>query len=103
MSAANALSTIRFTDWDLAPEIAEAISAKGWEYATPIQAESVPMARSGKDIVGQARTGSGKTVAFGIPIIENCQATGQTELSRHPLYDSHAMDLVSPSRRKYVR
>ena len=79
MSAANALSTVRFSDWDLAPEIAEAISAKGWEYATPIQAESIPLARSGKDIVGQARTGSGRTVAFGIPIIENCQPTGQTQ------------------------
>ena len=79
MSAANALSTVRFSDWDLAPEVAEAISVKGWEYATPIQAESIPLARSGKDIVGQARTGSGKTVAFGIPIIENCQPTGQTQ------------------------
>jgi len=79
MSSTNALSTVRFSDWDLAPEIADAISAKGWELATPIQAEAIPLARSGKDIVGQARTGSGKTVAFGIPIIENCQATGQTQ------------------------
>jgi len=79
MSSTNALSTVRFSDWDLAPEIADAISAKGWELATPIQAEAIPLARSGRDIVGQARTGSGKTVAFGIPIIENCQATGQTQ------------------------
>ena len=79
MSAANALSTVRFSDWDLSPSIADAISAKGWDFVTPIQAESIPMARAGRDIVGQARTGSGKTVAFGIPLIENSQPTGQTQ------------------------
>ena len=79
MSAANALSTVRFSDWDISSDIADAISAKGWEFATPIQAEAIPLARSGNDIVGQARTGSGKTVAFGIPIIENCEPTGQTQ------------------------
>lgn len=79
MSSANALSTVRFTDWDLSPAVSDAIASKGWEHATPIQAEAVPLARAGRDIVGQARTGSGKTVAFGIPIIENCQPTGQTQ------------------------
>jgi|TARA_B100001750_G_scaffold191503_1_gene161922 ATP-dependent RNA helicase DeaD len=79
MSAANALSTVRFSDWDLSSNIADAISAKGWDFVTPIQAEAIPLARSGKDIVGQARTGSGKTVAFGIPIIENSQPTGHTQ------------------------
>ncbi len=79
MSAANALSTVRFSDWDISSDIADAISAKGWEFATPIQAEAIPLARSGNDIVGQARTGSGKTAAFGIPIIENCKPTGQTQ------------------------
>ena len=79
MSAANALSTVRFSDWDLSPEIANSISSKGWDFATPIQAEAIPLARSGRDIVGQARTGSGKTAAFGIPIIENCKPTGVTQ------------------------
>ncbi len=79
MSAANALSKVRFADWDLSPEIHNAIQSKGWEFATPIQAEAIPLARDGRDIVGQARTGSGKTVAFGIPIIENCEATGEIQ------------------------
>ena len=79
MSAANSHSTVRFTDWDLSPNIADAISSKGWEFATPIQAEAIPLALAGNDIVGQARTGSGKTVAFGIPIIENCEPIGQTQ------------------------
>ncbi|MDP6906642.1 MAG: DEAD/DEAH box helicase [Candidatus Thalassarchaeaceae archaeon] len=76
MSATNALSNARFTAWDLPNEIQQAIDSKGWEFATPIQAEAIPLARSGRDVVGQARTGSGKTVAFGIPIIENCNPTG---------------------------
>jgi ATP-dependent RNA helicase DeaD len=79
MSATNALSTVRFSDWDLSPNIANAISSKGWDFVTPIQADSIPFALAGKDIVGQARTGSGKTVAFGIPLIENSQPTGQTQ------------------------
>jgi len=79
MSATNALSTVRFSDWDLSPNIANAISSKGWDFVTPIQADSIPLALAGKDIVGQARTGSGKTVAFGIPLIENSQPTGQTQ------------------------
>ena len=79
MSAANAHSKVRFSDWELSTYIADAISSKGWEFATPIQAEAIPLARAGNDIVGQARTGSGKTVAFGIPIIESCEPTGLTQ------------------------
>ena len=79
MSAANAHSKVRFSDWELSTHIADAISSKGWEFATPIQAEAIPLARAGNDIVGQARTGSGKTVAFGIPIIESCEPTGLTQ------------------------
>ncbi|MEE2811943.1 MAG: DEAD/DEAH box helicase [Candidatus Thermoplasmatota archaeon] len=79
MSATNALSNVRFVDWDLSDEIQSALSSKQWEYATPIQAEAIPLARLGNDVVGQARTGSGKTVAFGIPIIENCQSTGEVQ------------------------
>ena len=69
-------STIRFSDWDLEESIQDAISEQGWSEATPIQVDSIPLARSGCDLIGQARTGSGKTAAFGIPIIEKCSPTG---------------------------
>ena len=72
-------SSVRFSDWSLSEEIMSAIQEKGWEFATPIQAEAIPLALSGRDIVGQARTGSGKTVAFGVPIIENCTPTGSPQ------------------------
>src|SRR5690625_2097511 len=42
----------------------------GFEEATPIQGETIPLAMSGKDVIGQAQTGTGKTAAFGIPMIE---------------------------------
>jgi len=77
--ASSSISAIRFSDWDIDADIADAIAAKGWEFTTPIQADSVPPAREGKDIVGQARTGSGKTVAFGIPIIEKVAPDGVTQ------------------------
>ena len=73
------LSSTRFTDWDLDESIQAAIASKGWEFTTQIQNDAVPLARRGLDIVGQARTGSGKTVAFGIPIIESCEPTGVTQ------------------------
>ena len=79
MSASKSHTNVRFSDWDLSASIADAISSKGWEFATPIQAESIPMSMQGRDIVGQARTGSGKTVAFGIPILESCQPTGSIQ------------------------
>jgi len=70
---------IVFADWNLKAEVAAAIDEKGWTIPTEIQIESIPVARNGRDIVGQARTGSGKTAAFGIPIIESCSATGSPQ------------------------
>ncbi|MED5487045.1 MAG: DEAD/DEAH box helicase [Candidatus Thermoplasmatota archaeon] len=72
-------SSVRFSDWKLSDAIMGALQGKGWEFATPIQAESIPLALSGRDIVGQARTGSGKTAAFGIPILENCKPSGNPQ------------------------
>ena len=68
-----------FSDWNLDSRIADAISSKGWKNPTEIQVESIPVARQGRDVVGQARTGSGKTAAFGIPIIEAASASGQPQ------------------------
>ena len=65
-----------FTDWDLDEAIASAIAGKGWTTPTEIQVEAIPVARQGRDVVGQARTGSGKTTDFGIPNNEKCEATG---------------------------
>ena len=79
MANKTAVSNVKFSSWDLDPLISAAISNKGWEFATQIQAEAIPLARSGRDVVGQARTGSGKTVAFGIPTIESTKANGNLQ------------------------
>ncbi|MCK5917183.1 MAG: DEAD/DEAH box helicase, partial [Cocleimonas sp.] len=58
------LSDIRFADFSLLPEIQSAVEAAGFEYCTPIQAETLPLTLQGKDVAGQAQTGTGKTAAF---------------------------------------
>ena len=68
-----------FTSWGLEPSIVKGIASCGWEKPTDIQRDAIPAARSGLDVVGQARTGSGKTGAFGIPILESCDTVGHPQ------------------------
>ena len=60
----------RFEDLGLCPEIMKAVKNMGFEEASPIQAKAIPAMLEGKDIIGQAQTGTGKTAAFGIPLLE---------------------------------
>ncbi len=55
---------------DISKEIKNAVKDMGFEEPTPIQGLTIPEALEGKDIIGQAQTGTGKTVAFGIPVLE---------------------------------
>lgn len=73
------MSTLSFSDWDLEAPIAKAIDGLGWTEPTEIQVGALPVARRGIDVVGQARTGSGKTAAFAIPIIEHCEPSGSLQ------------------------
>ncbi|MFI5295350.1 MAG: DEAD/DEAH box helicase [Thermodesulfovibrionales bacterium] len=59
-----------FNDLNLSPAVIKAISEMGFEEPTPIQELTIPHALEGRDIIGQAQTGTGKTASFGIPIIE---------------------------------
>ncbi|GGB55577.1 DEAD/DEAH box helicase [Virgibacillus dakarensis] len=59
-----------FNDLEVSQPIIKALEKMGFEEATPIQAETIPLAMQGKDVIGQAQTGTGKTAAFGIPMIE---------------------------------
>lgn len=59
-----------FNKLNLSADIMSAINKLGFEEATPIQAQTIPAAMEGKDVIGQAPTGTGKTIAFGIPIAE---------------------------------
>ena len=58
-----------FHDYPIREPVLRAIDDMGWTQPTPIQAATLPLLLEGADVVGQAQTGSGKTAAFGIPII----------------------------------
>lgn len=60
----------RFEDMNLSKEILKAVADMGFEEASPIQSRAIPHILDGKDVIGQAQTGTGKTAAFGIPILE---------------------------------
>jgi ATP-dependent RNA helicase DeaD len=63
------MKTVSFADLDLPEAIMKAVSDLGFEEPTPIQSLAIPLMRDGKDVIGQAHTGTGKTAAYGIPII----------------------------------
>lgn len=64
------METVRFEEMGLSPQILQAITEMGFEEASPIQAQAIPVQKAGEDIIGQAQTGTGKTAAFGIPMLE---------------------------------
>ena len=59
-----------FSDLGVAEPIIESLTAQGITAAFPIQALTLPIALAGHDVIGQARTGTGKTLAFGIPLLQ---------------------------------
>ncbi|HEY7535411.1 MAG TPA: DEAD/DEAH box helicase [Thermodesulfobacteriota bacterium] len=61
---------MKFEEFVLSNSVNRAIRDMGFSIPTPIQEESIPHALSGRDIIGQAQTGTGKTLAFGIPLVE---------------------------------
>ena len=64
------MEELSFSDLKISKNIKDAVKKMGFEEPTPIQALAIPVALKGKDVIGQAQTGTGKTVAFGIPILE---------------------------------
>ena len=61
----------KFEDINLSKEVLDAVSDMGFEEPSPIQAQAIPYLMEGLDVIGQAQTGTGKTAAFGIPIVES--------------------------------
>ena len=70
---------MKFKELELSPELLKSVERAGFEEATPIQSETIPLALSGKDVIGQAQTGTGKTAAFGLPMLEKID-TNRNEL-----------------------
>lgn len=72
---------MKFQELDIIAPILRAVEEKGYEEPTPIQQEAIPVVMAGKDIFGIARTGTGKTAAFAIPIIQQLMALREQEAS----------------------
>ncbi len=70
-----------FDSLGLSPELLRAATALGFAQPTPIQAGAIPPALTGADVLGRAQTGSGKTAAFALPLLQRLQAT---QAGRHP-------------------
>jgi ATP-dependent RNA helicase DeaD len=67
-----------FQELSLSDAILKAVTSMGFEEATPIQEQAIPLAMEGRDLIGQAQTGTGKTAAFGIPMIEKIDLNSGT-------------------------
>ncbi len=62
--------TITFQDFNLSSDLMKAINRMGFEEATPIQAQTIPLGLSNKDVIGQAQTGTGKTARLVYPLLK---------------------------------
>jgi len=71
---------MKFTDFNLKEELNKAIETAGFIQPSPVQEEAIPQVLKGKDIVAQAQTGTGKTAAFGLPVLNMMECTGKVEM-----------------------
>src|SRR5471032_353791 len=78
---------VRFADFGLSPLILRALAEQGYVHPTPIQAQAIPVLLQGRDVMGAAQTGTGKTAGFALPIIQLLLAHASPSMSpaRHPV------------------
>ncbi|EGF32148.1 ATP-dependent RNA helicase [Oxalobacteraceae bacterium IMCC9480] len=78
---------LRFEDFGLSAEILRALADQGYDHPTPIQAAAIPVVLQGRDVMGAAQTGTGKTAGFSLPIIQLLLANASNSASpaRHPV------------------
>jgi ATP-dependent RNA helicase RhlE len=79
--------TNAFSDLSLAPALARAVSEMGYTAMTPIQAQAIPVVLQGRDVMGAAQTGTGKTAAFSLPLLQRMlrHENASTSPARHPV------------------
>ena len=81
------ISMSSFSNLQLAPELARAVAEMGYESMTPIQEQAIPVVLSGRDVMGAAQTGTGKTAAFSLPLLQRMMKheNASTSPARHPV------------------
>ena len=65
------MENVKFNTLNISDEILRALDEMGFTEATPIQSQAIPAVMTGRDVIGQAQTGTGKTAAFGCSILNN--------------------------------
>ena len=73
-----------FKDLGLSAELLRAVEKQGYDKATPIQEQAIPLILEGKDLLAGAQTGTGKTAGFTLPVLQRLQHTHKEGLKRHP-------------------
>lgn len=92
------LSAKTFADFGVEPEISQALADKGIIHPFPIQALTLPVALDGRDVIGQAKTGTGKTLGFGIPLLMDTLGPGEEGWDEDPASGSPQALVVLPTR-----
>jgi superfamily II DNA/RNA helicase len=90
--------TRTFADFDVHPDIVASLSEAGITHPFPIQAMTLPVALSGHDIIGQAKTGTGKTLGFGIPLLQQTVVTTDSGYDALPAPGKPQALVVVPTR-----
>ena len=74
----NSPAITAFSELELSPEVFKALEKTGYERPSPIQAKTIPLLLAGKDVIGQAQTGTGKTAAFALPLLSKLDLKQKT-------------------------
>jgi ATP-dependent RNA helicase RhlE len=88
---------ISFNDLALAPEVLQAVRDAGYTHPTPIQEQAIPLALAGRDLIGLAQTGTGKTAGFTLPIIHNLITTPLSDAAGNPVHRVRVL-ILTPTR-----
>ncbi|CAM3489956.1 DEAD/DEAH box helicase [Isoptericola cucumis] len=102
-AAAIQAQDVSFADFGVRPEIVEALREHGITHPFPIQAMTLPVALQGHDIIGQAKTGTGKTLGFGVPLLHRVVAPGEPGFDELPAPGKPQALVVAPTRELAVQ
>src|SRR5207248_674966 len=88
---------VSIAELDLAPEVLHAVRDAGYTHPTPIQQQAIPLALAGRDLIGLAQTGTGKTAGFTLPIVQNLITTPLAGADGEPLHRPRVL-ILTPTR-----
>jgi superfamily II DNA/RNA helicase len=89
---------MRFEEMNLAPAILQALTACGYDKPTPIQAQTIPALLEGRDVIGSAQTGTGKTAAFVLPALQRIAAQPVAPVAKHKMSSVPRVLVLAPTR-----